>query len=106
MARRKKSDVVEDGPVEIVEGTVEWKAREHFEREKAAYEERTGIPCNSVPPHPLTSTPLPETDDTPPEGNEETDAGGDPETIESAAEAGAPADPEPENDEGESQGDE
>ncbi len=97
MARRKKSGDGE-AAVEIVPGTVEYAAREHFEREKAAYEERTGIPCNYVPPHPLTSTPLPDAA-AEPELQEETDAGGEPET-----------DPEPEdeleNDEGDAQGDE
>ncbi len=60
MARKKKDESTGDGPVEIVEGTVEHAAREHFEREKAAYEERTGEKVNFVPPHPLTSTPLAE----------------------------------------------
>lgn len=57
MAKKKESD----GAVEIKPGTVEWERQQFFEREKAAYEERTGEKVNYVPPAPLTSTPLPAT---------------------------------------------
>lgn len=46
-----------------LQGTVEGAARDHFEREKAAYEERTGQKVEFVPPMPLTRTPLPATED-------------------------------------------
>lgn len=56
MARRKKA---EGGGVEDdLAGTVEGKARDHFEREKAAYEARTGETVKFVPPVPVTRTPL------------------------------------------------
>lgn len=62
MARTKKTEVVADD----LEGTVEGLARDHFEREKAAYEERTGVKVNYVPPAPLTRTPIDKIDDLPP----------------------------------------
>lgn len=43
----------------IMPGSVEEAARDHFEREKAAYEERTGEKCNYYFPAPLQSTPMP-----------------------------------------------
>jgi hypothetical protein len=57
MSRKKKSEGT--GPVEILPGTVEYACREHFEREKAGYEARTGIKVDYELAHPLTSTPLP-----------------------------------------------
>ena len=41
-------------------GTVEGLARDHFEREKAAYEERTGQKVEFVPGVPTTRTPIAE----------------------------------------------
>lgn len=58
MARKKK--VEEGGPIEPVEGTVEYLAKQHFDREVAAYEERTGTKVNAYLPVPLTSTPIEE----------------------------------------------
>lgn len=55
MARKQKEDaVVEDD----LDGTVEGLAREHFEREKKAYEDRTGETVEFVPSLPLTRTPV------------------------------------------------
>ena len=42
-----------------LDGTVEGLARDHFEKEKAAYEERTGQKVEFEPPVPVTRTPLP-----------------------------------------------
>lgn len=54
MAKKKKeTEVVDD-----LEGTVEGQAREFFEREKAAYEERTGETVNYELPTPVTRTPI------------------------------------------------
>lgn len=50
---RKKNDDVDD-----LAGTVEGLARDHFEKEKAAYEERTGQKVEFVPPVPVTRTPI------------------------------------------------
>lgn len=47
-----------DEPADDLAGTVEGQAREHFEREKAAYEERTGETVNYVPGTPVTRTPI------------------------------------------------
>lgn len=55
MAKRKEVEVLDD-----LDGTVEGLARDHFEREKAAYEERTGTKVEYVPPMPLTRTPIKE----------------------------------------------
>jgi hypothetical protein len=54
MAKKKETEVVADD----LSGTVEGLARDHFEREKAAYEERTGIKVNYELPAPVTRTPL------------------------------------------------
>lgn len=54
MARRKAEEVIGDG----LAGTVEGLARDHFEREKAAYEARTGETVNYYKPVPLTRTPI------------------------------------------------
>jgi len=55
MARRKhESEAVADD----LTGTVEGLALDHFEREKAAYEERTGETVLFVSPVPLTRTPV------------------------------------------------
>ena len=48
--------------VDDLKGTVEGAALDHFEREKRAYEERTGQTVEFVPPMPLTRTPLPATE--------------------------------------------
>jgi hypothetical protein len=53
MARKKEQ-------TDDLAGTVEGLARDHFEREKAAYEERTGEKVQFVPPTPVTRTPIPE----------------------------------------------
>lgn len=53
MARKKNIDDMDD-----LAGTVEGLARDHFEREKAAYEERTGQKVEYVPPMPVTRTPV------------------------------------------------
>lgn len=53
MARKKNIDDMDD-----LAGTVEGLARDHFEREKAAYEERTGTKVEYVPPVPVTRTPV------------------------------------------------
>lgn len=54
MARKKKDgEVVDD-----FDGTVEGLARDHFEREKAAYEERTGQKVWFEPPVPVERTPI------------------------------------------------
>ena len=58
MAKKSKAKVT--GPVEILPGTVEYACREHFEREKAGYEARTGIKVDYELAQPLTSTPLAE----------------------------------------------
>ena len=55
MARKKNIDDMDD-----LAGTVEGLARDHFEREKAAYEERTGQKVEYVPPMPVTRTPIKE----------------------------------------------
>jgi hypothetical protein len=47
-----------DKAVEIRPGTQEFATREHFAKEKAAYEKRTGETVNFELGHPLTSTPL------------------------------------------------
>lgn len=57
MARKKKTE--ESGVAELVEGTVEYERQQHFDREKAAYEERTGEKVAYELDAPLTSTPLP-----------------------------------------------
>ncbi len=57
MSRSKKNVVETDD----LAGTVEGLARDHFEREKAAYEERTGQKVEYVPPMPVTRTPIEET---------------------------------------------
>lgn len=54
MAKKKRDEAVADG----LEGTVEGLAQDHFEREKAAYEERTGEKVWFQPPTPLTRTPI------------------------------------------------
>ena len=51
MARKKQE-------VDDLEGTVEGLARDHWEREKAAYEKRTGQKVEFVPPTPVTRTPI------------------------------------------------
>lgn len=53
MARKKNIDDMDD-----LAGTVEGLARDHFEMEKAAYEERTGQKVEYVPPMPVTRTPI------------------------------------------------
>lgn len=58
MARRKKS---EEAVADSLEGTVEGLARDHFEKEKAAYEAATGEKVTYEPPMPTTRTPLSET---------------------------------------------
>lgn len=80
MARKKETDELA--------GTVEGLARDHFEREKAAYEERTRQKVEFVPPTPVTRTPIPE----PVEYNEpaETeDAAGDEPAADAAADTAA-----------------
>lgn len=57
MARKKK----EDGPAgsgDDLAGTVEGLRRANFEREKAAYEKRTGERVTYVPGVPTTRTPI------------------------------------------------
>lgn len=54
MARKRKFGETDDD----LAGTVEGLARDHFEREKAAYEERTGQEVRFEPPVPVTRTPL------------------------------------------------
>lgn len=56
MAKRKKSET----PADDLAGTVEGQARDFFEREKAAVEERTGEKVKFVPPTPTTRTPIKE----------------------------------------------
>ena len=46
--------------VDDLDGTIEGLARDHFEREKAEYEKRTGQKVEFVPPVPLTRTPIPQ----------------------------------------------
>lgn len=53
MARRKVEE-----PAGDLAGTVEGLAAEHFEREKTAYEERTGKEVKYVPGVPVTRTPI------------------------------------------------
>jgi hypothetical protein len=60
MAKRKQVEEAVDGPLE---GTVEHARLQHFEKEKAAYEERTGETVNYQPDAPLTSTPIVEVAD-------------------------------------------
>jgi hypothetical protein len=50
MAKKKETD--------DLAGTVEGQARDHFEMEKKAYEERTGETVEFVPPMPTTRTPI------------------------------------------------
>lgn len=69
---KKKKD--ESGVAEVVEGTVEHARQQYFDKEKAAYEERTGETVNFELPAPLKSTPLPETVEAVEEESE--DAGG------------------------------
>jgi hypothetical protein len=45
-------------PSEKLAGTVEGQALDFFEREKAAYEKRTGQKVEYAPPIPLTRTPV------------------------------------------------
>jgi len=54
MAKKKDAAVEADE----LTGTVEGLARDHWEREKAAYEERTGTKVEFVPPRPTTRTPI------------------------------------------------
>lgn len=54
MAKKRKADEISDD----LEGTVEGLARDHFEREKAEYEKRTGQKVEFEPPVPLTRTPI------------------------------------------------
>ncbi len=54
---RNRSYTAAEGRDEL-EGTVEGLARDHFEREKAAYEARTGQKVEFVPPMPVTRTPI------------------------------------------------
>lgn len=56
MAKKKVEDEV---VVDDLEGTVEGLARDHFLRDAAEAEARTGIKCNYYWPDPLTRTPLP-----------------------------------------------
>jgi hypothetical protein len=51
MAKKKE-------PADELAGTVEGLARDHFEKEKAAYEERTGQKVLFEPPVPVSRTPL------------------------------------------------
>lgn len=57
MARRKRKA---EAVVDDLAGTVEGLARDHFEREKADYEKRTGEKVLFVPPIPVTRTPIAE----------------------------------------------
>lgn len=54
MARTKKTEAVADS----LDGTVEGLALAHFEKEKAAYEARTGEKVLFEPAMPLSRTPL------------------------------------------------
>lgn len=54
MARTKRTEAVADS----LEGTVEGLALDHFDKEKAAYEARTGEKVEYVPAMPTTRTPL------------------------------------------------
>lgn len=54
MARKRK----DEAEVDDLDGTVEGLARDHFEREKAEYEKRTGKKVEFEPPVPLTRTPI------------------------------------------------
>ena len=69
MARKTKN-------TDDLTGTVEGLALDHFEREKAAYEERTGTTVEYVPPMPVTRTPI-ETADEPESETDETSKTGD-----------------------------
>jgi hypothetical protein len=74
MAKKKKD---ESDVKEVLPGTVEHARQEYFEREKAAYEERTGETVNFELSAPLTSTPLVEVvSDESTEFIESEDAGG------------------------------
>lgn len=64
MARKKREDEV----IDDLDGTVEGQAREHFEREKKAYEERTGETVEFVPPVPVTRTPVKSSQSLPSDG--------------------------------------
>lgn len=61
MARRHNTNPETDD----LAGTVEGLARDHFEREKAAYEARTGEKVLFVPPMPVTRTPIAKSDEAP-----------------------------------------
>lgn len=54
MANKRKTQTDQDD----LAGTVEGQARDYFEREKAAYEKRTGQTVEFVPPMPETRTPI------------------------------------------------
>lgn len=56
MAKRRKG--VEE--TDDLDGTVEGLARDHWNREAAEYEKRTGQKVTFVPPVPTTRTPIPE----------------------------------------------
>lgn len=60
---KKKQTAAEAADVDDLAGTVEGLARDHFEREKAAYEERTGLKVEYVPGVPTTRTPILEDSD-------------------------------------------
>lgn len=59
MAKKKSEEAV----VDDLEGTVEGLARDHFLRDVAEAEARTGIKCNYYWPDPLTRTPIPKPDE-------------------------------------------
>jgi len=54
MARKRKFGETDDD----LAGTVEGLARDHFEKEKAEYEKRTGQKVWFEPPIPATRTPI------------------------------------------------
>lgn len=57
MAKKKLEE--DEVVVDDLAGTVEGLARDHFLRDVAEAEARTGIKCNYYWPDPLTRTPLP-----------------------------------------------
>jgi hypothetical protein len=69
MAKKKTEEVTGPKP-----GTVEYARQEFFEKEKAAYEERTGEKVNYELDAPLTETPIAEDAGEPPAVQSEAEA--------------------------------
>lgn len=59
MSKRKKVEETAEIPGPVP-GTVEFERKQHFEKEKAAYEARTGEKVSYELDAPLTSTPIAE----------------------------------------------